>query len=114
MANETKTSESWAISKRTITTVIVLSAIAGAYFATHLDATRKAIPVAITRAQAAAPDAQKRPVADTGSAPTIELTETQMETGKVEAAGMREFPIEKEAIGSIDFNQDMAVQVFTD
>ncbi|MBV9969144.1 MAG: efflux RND transporter periplasmic adaptor subunit [Xanthobacteraceae bacterium] len=112
---ENKTSEIWTISKRTVVTVIVLSAIAGAYFATHLDAARKAVPAAaVAAAQAAVTDTPKGPVADTQSAPTIELTETQMETVKVEAAGMREFPIEKEAIGSIDFNQDMAVQVFTD
>jgi len=31
----------------------------------------------------------------------------------VAAVALREFPIEKEAVGSIDFNEDMSVQVFT-
>jgi cobalt-zinc-cadmium efflux system membrane fusion protein len=32
---------------------------------------------------------------------------------KVEAVGYRVFPIEKSAVGSIDFNEDLSVQVFT-
>ena len=32
---------------------------------------------------------------------------------KVEPVAEREFPVEKEAVGSIDFNEDMEVQVFT-
>jgi cobalt-zinc-cadmium efflux system membrane fusion protein len=32
---------------------------------------------------------------------------------KVEPVAEREFPVEKDAVGSIDFNEDMTVQVFT-
>jgi membrane fusion protein, heavy metal efflux system len=32
---------------------------------------------------------------------------------KVEAVGEREFPVEKQSVGSIDFNADLTVQVFT-
>lgn len=46
-------------------------------------------------------------------AQSVELSDTQLKTVKVEAVGEHSFPIEKEAIGSIDFNQEMSVQVFT-
>jgi cobalt-zinc-cadmium efflux system membrane fusion protein len=44
---------------------------------------------------------------------TVELTDAQLSAVKVEPVGEYVFPIEKEAIGSIDFNQEMSVQVFT-
>lgn len=44
---------------------------------------------------------------------TIELSDSQLAQVKVEPIEEHEFPSEKEAVGSIDFNQDMAVQVFT-
>jgi cobalt-zinc-cadmium efflux system membrane fusion protein len=45
--------------------------------------------------------------------PTVNLSDSQLGSVKVEPASEREFPIEKESVGSIDFNQDMTVQVFT-
>src|SRR5262249_36558679 len=44
---------------------------------------------------------------------TVEVTESQLAFVKIEAAAEREFPLEKTAVGSIDFNEDMTVQVFT-
>jgi len=44
---------------------------------------------------------------------SVELTDKQLESVKVEAASEREFPIEKSAVGSIDFNEDMTLQVFS-
>jgi len=44
---------------------------------------------------------------------TVELTDSQLASVRVEPVGQREFPIENESVGSIDFNQDMSVQVFT-
>jgi len=44
---------------------------------------------------------------------TVALTQAQLAFVKVEAASEREFPMEKTAVGSIDFNEDMTVQVFT-
>ena len=43
----------------------------------------------------------------------LELSESQLAAVKVEPVELREFPVEKEAVGSIDFNEDMATQVFT-
>src|ERR1700758_2253311 len=52
-----------------------------------------------------------------GTAPTdpnsITLTATQQESVKVEAVEEHPFPLQKAAVGSIDFNEDMEVQVFT-
>jgi len=45
--------------------------------------------------------------------PSVNLTDSQLGFVKVEPASEREFAIEKESVGSIDFNQDMTVQVFT-
>jgi membrane fusion protein, heavy metal efflux system len=44
---------------------------------------------------------------------SVTLSETQLAFVKLEAVAEREFPDEKTAIGSIDFDEDMTVQVFT-
>ena len=44
---------------------------------------------------------------------SVELSDSQTTSAKVVPLEDREFPVEKEAIGSIDFDEDMAVQVFT-
>jgi membrane fusion protein, heavy metal efflux system len=44
---------------------------------------------------------------------SVELSDSQLDSVKVVPLEDREFPVEKEAIGSIDFDEDMAVQVFT-
>ncbi len=51
--------------------------------------------------------------ADALTARSVELNETQAKTVKVEPAGERTFVIQREAVGSIDFNQDMTVPVFS-
>ena len=48
-----------------------------------------------------------------GDANTLNLTDLQLASVKVEPVEAREFPVEKEAVGSIDFNEDMETQVFT-
>ncbi|MGA7644053.1 MAG: efflux RND transporter periplasmic adaptor subunit, partial [Syntrophobacteraceae bacterium] len=50
---------------------------------------------------------------DALTAKSVELNETQAKTVRVEPAGERTFVIQREAVGSIDFNQDMTVQVFS-
>src|SRR5208282_141755 len=62
-------------------------------------------------------NAQAVPSAASGAASvnplTLDLTDTQLAAVKVEPVGEHEFPVEKEAVGSIDFNEDMETQVFT-
>lgn len=43
----------------------------------------------------------------------VELNETQIKSVKVEPAQERVFTVRREAVGTIDFNQDMTVQVFS-
>ena len=58
-------------------------------------------------------DATGPSAAASGGPPTVNLSDSQLGSVKVEPAGEREFPIEKESVGSIDFNQELTVQVFT-
>ncbi len=68
-------------------------------------------------AQATNGNAQAAPSAASSAASvnpfTLDLTDTQLAAVKVEPVEEREFPVEKEAVGSIDFNEDMETQVFT-
>jgi len=51
--------------------------------------------------------------ASSGDAFTLNLSDTQLAAVRVEPVEERDFPVEKEAVGSIDFNEDMETQVFT-
>ncbi len=51
--------------------------------------------------------------ADALAAKSVALNTTQVQSIKVEPAAERTFVIQREAVGSIDFNQDMTVQVFS-
>src|SRR5262249_185464 len=87
---------------------MIASFLAGAYLAgRYPPAGTLAVGDAV-----AAPEAAAEPKA-TPAANTVELLETHLKAVKVEAASKREFPIEKSAVGSIDFNEEMLTQVFT-
>jgi cobalt-zinc-cadmium efflux system membrane fusion protein len=43
---------------------------------------------------------------------TLELTSTQLNSIKVEPIGTYHFPVDREAVGSIDYDGDLSVQVF--
>lgn len=43
---------------------------------------------------------------------TVQLTQSQLASVKVEPAGIYLFPVEREAVGSIDFVEDLSVPVF--
>src|SRR5262249_17374398 len=44
---------------------------------------------------------------------SIHLSDAQLSAVKVEPVGERDFPTDKEAVGSIDFDEEMSVEVFT-
>jgi cobalt-zinc-cadmium efflux system membrane fusion protein len=69
------------------------------------------VPATTAYAKAEAPET--RPTPPPLPPDTVELTDAQLSSVKVEPIGEYVFPIEKEAVGSIDFNQEMSVQVFT-
>jgi cobalt-zinc-cadmium efflux system membrane fusion protein len=50
---------------------------------------------------------------EAGAEPAIELSESQLKAIVTEAAGLRVFPQEQHAAGTIDFNQELLTQVFT-
>jgi membrane fusion protein, heavy metal efflux system len=48
----------------------------------------------------------------TQSEATVDLTPSQLNAIKIEPVGLYHFPVEKEAVGNIDYDEDLAVQVF--
>jgi membrane fusion protein, heavy metal efflux system len=86
---------------------VVLSFLAGAYFIIGLGRPTK-VEIGIDGAKA-----ESERAAPTAPTDSVELSETQLKSVKVETVGEREFPIEKFSVGSIDFNEDLLTQVFT-
>ena len=94
--------------KITAAAMVVAAAMAIWYFFVHpgarqesgLEATQASAQGAGAPSTAAEPD-------------TVDLSDSQLASVKVEPVGEREFPIEKQSVGSIDFNADLTVQVFT-
>ena len=46
------------------------------------------------------------------SVPTVDLSSSQLKSIKIEPVGSYAFPVEKEAVGNIDYDEDLSVQVF--
>lgn len=88
--------------------VVVAGALA-AYGLLHFHGESKPDLDVASKADAAVTDANSTGV----NGNNLELSESQLAAVKVEPVALRDFPVEKEAVGSIDFNEDMATQVFT-
>jgi membrane fusion protein, heavy metal efflux system len=63
-------------------------------------------------ASASAPSGSGSTTNSATSTSTIELSPSQLNSIKVESVGTYAFPIEKEAVGNIDYDGDLSVQVF--
>jgi membrane fusion protein, heavy metal efflux system len=61
----------------------------------------------------AATDSAAAKTSNTGGPGVVELNEKQLDAVKVGEVGEVSFPVEKSAVGSIDFNEDMTLQVFS-
>src|SRR5262249_16136139 len=59
------------------------------------------------------PNSSASPSGGSQSEQGVDLSDTQLASVKGEPAGEREFPIEREAVGSIDFNEEMSLQGFS-
>jgi cobalt-zinc-cadmium efflux system membrane fusion protein len=100
------------ITRGAATSLAALSFVAGVYFAANYGGAPR-LEGGLAKA-AEPPDAptagrsDKSPAAD-----SVELSETQLKFVKVAPVDERDFPIEKGAVGSIDFNQELLTQVFT-
>jgi membrane fusion protein, heavy metal efflux system len=79
----------------------------GAWFLNQSSTPELGATTSASAEQSAAPSVPAR------ARDSIELSDSQLASVKVEAVEERAFPVEKEAVGSIDFNEEMAVQVFT-
>jgi membrane fusion protein, heavy metal efflux system len=95
--------------------LIVAGACVGIFFADWLRLTLAATSANATteNTNPATPTVSNPGSGDPLTAQSVALSETQLASVKVEPVGERLFPIEKEAVGSIDFNEEMSVQVFT-
>ena len=110
MAAGKKTITLWAVAA-----VAVASFVGVAYFAAPPGDLRNGARVT---ANAAATDtgtgsASNRAPGDLHASESVELSDKDTADIRTDPVGERDFPIEKTAVGSIDFNQEMSVQVFT-
>ena len=94
---------------RAAVTAVLIAVAAFAYWAWHSGYSTKTDIGATTNANAEPTDAG----AAARSTDSVDLSDTQLVSVKVEPVEEREFPVEKDAVGSIDFNEDLSVQVFT-
>ena len=81
----------------TAATVVALTLAGGAYFSARADDTRK-------------PEVRADAVIDPEN---VELAASQTESIDVATVSERAFPLQRDAVGSIDFNEDLSTQVFT-
>ena len=63
-------------------------------------------------ANADTPRPNNQPSNTTQSAPTVDLSASQLNSIKIEPVGSYAFPVEREAVGNIDYDEDLSVQVF--
>ena len=101
--------ESWSARWRTVSSsgkarvvasagaVVALALAGGAYLGAHADDAHK-------------PDAGAGRVIDPDD---VELASSQSESIDVTTVSERAFPLQRDAVGSIDFNEDLSTQVFT-
>jgi cobalt-zinc-cadmium efflux system membrane fusion protein len=89
---------------------VLIAILVVAYGAWRLSQSAKPELGASTRANTELSNTSNAPAREKDS---VDLSDSQLASVKVEPVEARDFPVEKEAVGSIDFDEDMAVQVFT-
>jgi membrane fusion protein, heavy metal efflux system len=75
-------------------------------------ATMLAVLIGVLHFSARADDSKGGPPAGGSDPGTVALSDAQLQMINVGSVSERAFPLEREAVGSIDFNEDMAAQVF--
>jgi membrane fusion protein, heavy metal efflux system len=96
-----------------------LGIVVGSYSVGHVDGWVKSwLDATTTAANAQGSGSTEKKLATASSDPaggvqSVELNDKQLASVKVEIAGEQVFPVEKTAVGSIDFNEELTVQVFT-
>jgi membrane fusion protein, heavy metal efflux system len=92
------------INKKTVTAPVpaVMLVIAAGFFMSGCDHS----------ASANAPSGSGTATNSKQSVPTVDLSASQLKAIKVESVSTYPFPVEKEAVGNIDYDEDLSVQVF--
>src|ERR1700739_1392802 len=95
--------------------LVVAGVCVGFFFADRLrhDLAATSATAAPEKTDPSAPTVSNPGTGDPLTAKSVVISESQLAAVKVEPAGERLFPVEKEAVGSIDFNEEMSTQVFT-
>ncbi len=91
----------------------VICFVAGAYSIGYISSWLRSGANTVSTDAKADNDATAAKTSTVGGVTSLELNPKQLESVKVETVGEFTFPVEKSAVGSIDFNEDMTVQVFT-
>lgn len=91
----------------------VLCFLAGAVAVGYFGSSLKSGLSAVSPAADAATDNDAVKTSNAGGRGVVQLNEKQLDAVKVGEVGEMTFPVERSAVGSIDFNEDMTVQVFT-
>jgi cobalt-zinc-cadmium efflux system membrane fusion protein len=107
------------LGRKTVTTTAaiaaaILSFLAGVYSVEHSGAWLKpGFDGPATNANAQESGASVIRTAAAPGAPSIDLNDKQMTAVKVDRVAEYAFPVERTAVGSIDFNEELLTQVFT-
>ena len=89
----------------------IMSLIGGAYLIGHIGGwLESGLNAASTDARAQESNLR---IVEPTYATSVTLTDKQLNAVEVGSVDYHEFPLQKKAVGSIDFNEDMAVQIFT-
>ncbi|WP_426411449.1 efflux RND transporter periplasmic adaptor subunit [Bradyrhizobium ganzhouense] len=85
----------------------------GAYSVNHIKSWLRFGAEAVSSDANAKTDSSDVRTGTVSGVPSVELNEKQISTVKIEAVKEYEFPVERATVGSIDFNEDLTLQVFT-
>jgi cobalt-zinc-cadmium efflux system membrane fusion protein len=103
----------WIIAARRLAVLATITVIVGAFAAWHFGVFGSATVAPEAAAQSPPKPNLTASPGGAAAAPVLELTEKQLDLIKIAPVGDHVFPVEKDAVGSIDFDEDMSVQVFT-
>jgi cobalt-zinc-cadmium efflux system membrane fusion protein len=96
----------WRAGKRAVLTaaaVVVTAILTGNYFAARA--------VGASGANSESPAGRAAEISSSPDA--VQLSDTQLGMISIGTVSQREFPLQREAVGNIDFNEEMSVQVYT-
>jgi len=104
----------WAVASGAVRDPFIIAAVVvGGWWFGPFRALKKQPSAAVETANLSQSQTSGQAKTDRNASETLGLSEKQRATVKVEPVSEHVFVIEKGAVGSIDFNEDLSVQVFT-